>query len=142
MRTSTTNDDVYLSILASRAVTALAKLAENPDQRPDEWPVAIKSDLEKGLAFCESVSGQDATAAQDAEEPLGPILRRLTAEMSTMRSGIRVADDEIRSKKEFFKQLVALERRPSLQEITDAINFFLAATSGYVVKKKSAEELF
>ena len=139
MRTSTTNDEVYLSILASRAVTGLAQLAEHPDQ----WPVNIpESDLQKGVAFCESVAGQSDIAAADIQEPLAQILHRLTAEMSTVRPNVNVSQEQIRYTEEFLKGLLARQNQPSLEDITNAINFFFTATSGYAIRQKRGEELF
>jgi len=140
MRTTTTNGEVYLSILASRAVTGLAQLADHLDG----WTPAIAADLSKGIAFCDSLSEQVNVPVPNAKTPeqLAKIMRRLTTEMSGMKASISVPQDEIRSKRQFLQLLVDHQKEPTLQEISEAINFFFSATSGYIVKEKRDEELF
>lgn len=138
MRTTTTNNDVYLSILASRAVTGLARLAEHPDR----WNAGIESDLAKGVAFCDSLAEQPNVPATAGPEPIAKILRRLTTEISTRRPHVHVPQDEVLAKKQFLQQLLSRERLPTVPEIADAINFFFTATSGYTVRQRQEEELF
>jgi len=58
-------DDIYLSVLAGRAITALADLAAGPAA----WNERIERDLRGGITYCEAVRTQGVGLLNKA--PLG-----------------------------------------------------------------------
>jgi len=125
------SNDIYLALLAGRAVTALAKLAADPRGWTDE----TTQDIRDGLAFCEAVSDTER-AADDRIPEFAQALKRLTA--GVMAAEARVSRDEIDRTTVYLKELLAGERQPLADELSRVMDFFSRASSGHTVMERQA----
>ena len=140
MKTDLAHADVYLNLLASRAVTGLMHLARNPQA----WNSTIEADLEKGVEFCDALIQEDPPESIELEnnERFGKILKRLTSEVSKGRPGLYVSYAEIQSNCEYLRRLVRRDVAPQRPEVTVTMSFFLKATSGQSTRVKGESDLF
>lgn len=140
MKTEIANAEVYLNLLASRAVTGLVQLARDPSA----WNAAIEADLEKGVTFCDALSHDVSTEAIEfeANEKFARVLKRLKSEVPKGRPGLYVSAEEIKHNADYLRGLVRRDIIPDRPQITGSMRFFLKATSGQSTRQKSDNELF
>lgn len=140
MNTTIANTDVYLNLLASRAITGLVHLARDPLM----WNNNIETDLGGGVTFCEVLDDeqQGATLQQHEDKTYAKLLNHLTSNLPTSRPGIYVSGDEVRQTKNYLRGLVAREITPTPAELLESMKFFLKATSGHSARTKPDDELF
>lgn len=137
MKLATASNDVYLSLLATRAITGLAQLAKDPGR----WDDKVEEDLKKGMTFCESLdTGTESPTAKQNDHL--KLLRKLTASLGPVTRTLYVSPEEIRQTKSYLSELLQRTREPKLNELINSINFFSKATSGRMMKPKNAGELF
>ena len=116
--------DVYLSLLAGRAITALADLAENPGA----WNEEIKKGLEDGLAYCRAVRacgvGSNAVSRRSRYA-----FRRLATHAAVEPSTASTAS-KLRDIERLFTRLVARSRRSRTSNLVAAIEFLTKNADG------------
>jgi hypothetical protein len=121
MATATTpRNDIYLSVLAGRAVMALADLAGDPAA----WNERVENGLRDGIVFCHSVRARGGRILDGKSSTgLNPLKRSVE---STCDSGPSSVGTCAPSEKveDFLSQLVSRVRKPEIPELVDAIEFF------------------
>jgi hypothetical protein len=128
MAQAASGNDIYLALLAGRAVTALAKLARDPQL----WTDQIEQDLRNGLSFCAEL--QVPTEHEGAAPPVpefGNVLKRLS---QFMPGPTFVSADEICAVTKMLGEWLNRERKPQTEDLSLAIDFFLKASSGQSIK--------
>jgi hypothetical protein len=140
MSAAVASTDVYLNLLASRAITGLIRLARDPSV----WNAAIQADLDKGVMFCEALEEGQRTEGDglESDERFAKILKRLTSEVTQGKPGLFVSQEEIKKTCEYLRGLSRRTVEPNAPEITGSMKFFLKATSGQSARQKSENELF
>jgi hypothetical protein len=111
--------DLYLSVLAGRAVTALADLSGNPSA----WSQRIENGLRDGIVYCQAVRarmGRDfATISSEGRS----VLRRSVggaAAADPVPGDICVESERI---ERFLSQVASKAHRPEVPELVAAIKF-------------------
>ena len=125
------SNDIYLALLAGRAVTALAKLASDPRSWNDE----TTQDIRDGLAFCEAVSDTERAADERIPE-FAQTLKRLTA--GVVPAEAPVSRDEVDRTTVYLRELLEGKRQPLTEELSRAVDFFCRASSGHTVMERHA----
>ncbi|HEY6767943.1 MAG TPA: hypothetical protein VI386_24575 [Candidatus Sulfotelmatobacter sp.] len=120
-------NDVYLSVLAGRAVTALADLAGDPSA----WTPRIELGLRDGIAYCKTVRAQDGSDVSP-NISLGWVALKRSVE-DTHDECARSCDlgTESADVERFFSLLLAREHRPELTELAAAIQFLRKTATDY-----------
>jgi|HubBroStandDraft_6_1064221.scaffolds.fasta_scaffold299220_1 hypothetical protein len=113
-------NDIYLSILAGRALTALADLAADSSA----WSDRIQKELESGVEFCQAIRAcQPNRPAGDRVGQQQAVRRLATEENQESPSGCLASDcDDVES---LLGELLAHSRRPEPAELLSAIKFFI-----------------
>jgi len=111
-------NDLYLSVLAGRAVTALADLSGDPSA----WSERIENGLRDGILYCQAVrvrAGRDLGFSPEGRS----VLRRSVG-------GAPAADSEptdvcVESERieRFFSEVASRAHRPEVPELVVAIRF-------------------
>jgi len=112
-------NDIYLSVLAGRAVTALADLAGDPLA----WIPRIELGLRDGIAYCKTVRAQYGS---DVSTHTAPGLVALKRSVDDKQDGCAPSCDlstEPAEVEHFFSLLLARERKAELPELVAAIQF-------------------
>jgi len=139
MAATVTPSEIYMSLLAGRAVTGLAQLATAPLTLNSE----IRHDLQEGIKFCEFIRQRPDDGIKGSSiEQFEPILKRLTAELTEIRGATLVSPDEAESTKKYLLDLVSATRTPTIPDLVEALNFFFKASSGHTLKLRDSEGLF
>jgi hypothetical protein len=112
-------NDVYLSILAGRALTALADLAADSSA----WSERIQKELESGLEYCEAIHTCRAVPPVGGRVEVQSALRRLATEDSRESSTERPTSD-CEAVETFLRELLAKSRKAEAAELLAAIKFF------------------
>jgi hypothetical protein len=111
--------DIYLSVLAGRAITALADLAAVPSA----WNDRIEADLRGGITYCEAVRTQGVGFLSKA--PLGwNALKRSVG--NAPEAGTSLVDISVEAGKfeRFLSDLVSnRDHAPELAELVAVIEF-------------------
>lgn len=110
---------VYLSLLAGRAITALADLAEEPKV----WNDQIRKGLADGVEYCRAI-GEARTSAPAADRRPGSqrSLKRL-ATHDGKESSAECAASECKEIERLLMQLLSRSRKPKTSELVAAIEF-------------------
>jgi hypothetical protein len=137
VKPASASNDVYLSLLATRAITGLAQLAKDPSR----WDAKVQEDLKKGITFCESIETDTEDAGGKQNDQL-KLLRKLTANLGPVSRTLYVSPIEIRQNKDYLVQLLDKQREPKLEDLISSITFFSKATSGKTMKPKQKGSLF
>jgi hypothetical protein len=112
-------NDVYLSILAGRALTALADLAANSSV----WSDRIQKELESGVEYCRTIRTYQPNPSVSTHVEGHQALRRLaTNENQESPAGHLVSDCDC--VETLLGELLAKSRRPEPEELLAAIKFF------------------
>jgi hypothetical protein len=111
-------NDLYLSVLAGRAVTALADLSGDPSA----WSERIENGLRDGILYCQAVR---ARAARDLGfSPEGrSVLRRSVGgapAADLVPTDVRVESERI---ERFFSEVASRTHQPEVPELVVAIRF-------------------
>jgi hypothetical protein len=110
---------VYLSLLAGRAITALADLSE----RPTAWSEQIKRGLEDGLEYCRTIGELRVSPAAASRRPeTQASFKRLAAQDS--KGSAACAASGSKEVERLLTQLLSRSRRPKAPELVAAIEFF------------------
>src|SRR5438552_7299825 len=102
---------VYLSLLAGRAITALADLSE----RPTAWSEQIRRGLEDGLEYCRTISDLGIGPATGNRRPeTRPTFKRLAAQES--KASVTCAVSGGKDIERLLTQLLSRSRKPKTPE--------------------------
>jgi len=110
---------VYLSLLAGRAITALADLAEEPKV----WNDQIRKGLEDGIAYCRAI-GEARTSTPLANRRSGTqrSFKRLAIHDGKELSAACAAS-KCKEVERLLTQLLSRSREPKTSELVVAIEF-------------------
>ena len=133
VRTDSRND-VYLSLLAGKAVTGLADLADDPH----DWNQHTADYLNSGIHFCalirlpdNEVTRKDRDISPELAE-FARLLKRVTSEYKGAE--IQVSAQETDSVQAYLARLLKREVSANTPDLLQAMNFFIKATSGCTIK--------
>lgn len=111
--------DVYLSLLAAKALTALADLAKNPTV----WNDSIQAGLESGIEYCDALRSAVFPIDRNGSQAEGHGFKRRANDLGrNHRTSAAVAQSE--QVKELLNRFLSKARRPLMAEIDLAIDFF------------------
>jgi hypothetical protein len=113
------HNDVHLSILAGRVLTALADMAADSSA----WSERIQRELESGLEYCQAIRAYQANPPVGARVGRQQALRRLATGDNSESSAERTASgcDGVEA---LLRDLLAKSRKPEPAELLAAIKFF------------------
>jgi len=112
--------DVYLSLLAGRAVTALADLSSDSAA----WNARVENGLRDGIVYCQAVRlREEIVPSGKSSDGWNPLKRSVENAPDT---GTPSADACAESEKieDLLSRIVSREHRPQLPELVWAIEFF------------------
>ena len=112
-------NDVYLSILAGRALTALADLAADSSA----WSERIQKELESGVEYCQAVRTYQPSPPAGARADGQQALRRLAPDDNRELSAGRLTSD-CDDVEALLRELLAKSRKAEPVELLAAIKFF------------------
>jgi hypothetical protein len=116
---------VYLSLLAGRAITALADLSE----KPTAWSEQIRRGLEDGLEYCRIICELRLSPAAASRKPERQTsFKRLAAQDG--KGSAACAASGSREVERLLTQLLSRSRKPKTQELVAAIEFFAHERQG------------
>jgi hypothetical protein len=118
-------NDVYLSILAGRVLTALADLAADSSA----WSERIQKELESGIEYCEAIRAHCLTPPAGDRVEGHQALRRLATDDNQESSDGHMASD-CDCVERLLRELLARSRQPESAQLLAAIKFF-ARDVGY-----------
>ncbi len=113
-------NDVYLSILAGRVLTALADLAADSSA----WSERIQKELESGLEYCQAIRAYQPSAPASGGVEGQHALRRLATDDNQESPDGRPASD-CDDVEALLRELLAKSRKPEPSELLAAIKFFI-----------------
>ena len=111
-------NDLYLSVLAGRAITALADLSGDPSA----WSARIEDGLRDGVVYCQAVrarAGRDLGFSPEGRS----VLRRSVGgapAADSVPADVRVESERI---ERFLSQVVSRTHLPEVPELVAAIRF-------------------
>jgi hypothetical protein len=112
--------EMYLSVLAGRAVTALASLAGDPQA----WNERIEKGLQDGIAYCKAVRIRGGNIlGRSPSEAWNHALKRSiegSVEKSSLPADICEESEKI---EQFLSQVATRKRIPQIEELVSAIEF-------------------
>jgi hypothetical protein len=112
-------NDVHLSILAGRVLTALADLAADSTA----WSERIREELESGMEYCQAVGACRTPAVVAGPFDLEQAVRRLAPDDN--QQPVRASVPQCLDVEGLLRDLLARTRRPEPAEIRAAIKFFI-----------------
>ncbi len=112
-------NDVYLSILAGRALTALADLAADSSA----WNERIQKELESGIEYCQAIRAYQPGPPVGGRVEGQQALRRLATDDNRESSTARLASD-CEDVETLLRELLAQSRKAEAAELLAAIKFF------------------
>src|SRR5271165_5856274 len=104
-------NDLYLSVLAGRAVTALADLSSDPSA----WSERIENGLRDGIVYCQAVRARAGRDLSFSPEGLS-VLRQSVAGAPAADSvppNVRIESEKI---ERFLSQVASRNHRPKVPE--------------------------
>ena len=110
-------NDVYISLLAGRAITSLVDLASNPSV----WSQRVEVGLRDGIRYCQAVRARGRSLRDDPSEAWSPLRRSLQGSEAGSPSGDEC--EESGKVERFFTELLSRERTPAIPELVEAIEF-------------------
>jgi len=135
--TNAHSNDIYAALLAGKAMTALARLADNPNA----WDSDLAGGIRDGIKFCNDLASslpEEAENTGNAE--FDSVLKRLTAQ--TVATHQLVEPDEISSLITFLCEIRDRRAEPNVERLGSAIAFFVKASSGHKIKVMIEPTLF
>jgi hypothetical protein len=111
--------DVYLSLLAAKALTALANLANNPAA----WNDRIKIGLESGMEYCEAYRCKLSSHSKRSNDSRGFKRRAIDSGDGSIEVSPRAGCEAM---KELLSGILLRNRQPATAELDAAIDFFSA----------------
>jgi hypothetical protein len=120
-------NEIYLSVLAGRAVTALADLAGDASA----WSPRIETGLRDGVEYCKAVR---ARGAEDSGTNISLGWVALKRSVEDVPDGGAASSDlytESEEVERFFSQLLSRERTPDVPELVAAIQFLRKTATDY-----------
>jgi hypothetical protein len=118
-------NDVYLSILAGRALTALADLAADSSA----WSDRIQRELESGVEYCQAIRSCRPIPSVGARIEGHQALRRLATDDNQESLTEHLASNS-ECVETLLRELLAKSRQPESAQLLAAIKFF-ARDVGY-----------
>jgi hypothetical protein len=113
-------NDVHLSILAGKALTALADLAADSSA----WSARIQQELESGLEYCHAIRAYRPNPPVGGRVERQQALRRLATGDNQESTAGRLAPD-CDDVETLLHELLTRSRRPGAAELLAAIKFFI-----------------
>ncbi len=111
--------DVYVSLLAARAVTALVNLASDPAS----WSERIEDGLRDGVRYCQAVRALGAEIfADDPSETWSPLRRAVDGAPDANPPSENVSDESKRIEA-FLSGLLSREQKADISKLVEAIEF-------------------
>lgn len=111
--------DMYLSVLAGRAITALADLAGGPAA----WNDRVEKDLRGGILYCQAVRAQGGRVLGKVPSAGWNALKRSVENTPEARASSDISAEAGRIES-FLSDLVSnKERTPEMAELVAAIEF-------------------
>jgi hypothetical protein len=118
-------NDLYLSVLAGRAVTALADLAGNPLV----WNERVENGLRDGIVYCQVLRLPGGRfLARRLPEARNPLKR--SVEHSLDSATWTNVQAESKRVEDFLTRLVSREYRPEIRELALTIEFLRKTATG------------
>ncbi|MGA7078639.1 MAG: hypothetical protein WBQ43_05615 [Terriglobales bacterium] len=112
--------DIYLSVLAGRAITALADLAGGPAA----WNDRVEKDLRGGILYCQAVRAQGGRVLGKVPSAGWNALKRSVENTPEARASSSDISAEAGRIERFLSDLVSNEERtPEMAELVAAIEF-------------------
>jgi hypothetical protein len=111
--------DIYLSVLAGRALTALADLSANSSA----WNDRIRSEIESGLEYCQVIHDYEPVRPATGRSQGEQALRRLASD-DNRESSAEHPPSECDVVETLLRELLARSRKPEPSELLTAIKFF------------------
>jgi hypothetical protein len=116
---------VYLSLLAGRAITALADLSE----KPTAWSEQIKRGLEDGLEYCRTIGEFRVSPVTSSRRPeTQTSFKRLATQDA--KGSAACAASGCKEIERLLTQLLSRSRKPKTPELVAAIEFFAQERQG------------
>jgi len=113
-------NDIYLSVLAGRAITALADLAGDPST----WNDRIESDLRGGIKYCQAVRAQGGRVLSKTSAGGWNALKRSVENAPEADASSTDISAESERVERFLSELVSnKERTPKMADLVAAIEF-------------------
>ena len=113
----------YLALLAARAITGLADLADDPKA----WNDRIRTDLMAGVRFCCVLRADLTRATITPATSSRHTVRRLTAD--NRDRGFSVSAEDVRRVEAYMRSLIAQRQPANVKEVHEVIEFFVNASS-------------
>jgi hypothetical protein len=111
-------NDVYLSILAGRVLTALADLAADPAA----WSGRIQKDLESGVEYCKAIRAHKPDVAGRQAQGREALRRLAPHDVEDAPQRHKPSDcDDVET---FLQELLARSGNANRDELLSAIKFF------------------
>ncbi|MBZ5679018.1 MAG: hypothetical protein LAO24_02815 [Acidobacteriia bacterium] len=112
-------NDLYLSVLAGRAVTALADLAGNPTT----WNDRIEKDLRGGIVYCQAVRAQGGRVLGKTSSGWNALKRSVGNASEAAASSTDISAEAERVER-YLSDLVSNgDRAPKMADLVAAIEF-------------------
>jgi hypothetical protein len=113
--------EVYLSLLAAKALTALADLAANPAA----WNASIQTGLESGVEYCEACPPSVLSKPEESTGSESHAFRRQAISSGSSQGTSKFnTSSECERVKGLLRKLLLRQRRPVMADLDTAINFF------------------
>jgi hypothetical protein len=112
-------NDLYLSVLAGRAVTALADLSGDPSA----WSERIENGLRDGIVYCQAIRARAGRDFGSSFSEGRSALRRSVGSASAANSEPTDVCAESERIERFFAQIAARKHQPEVPELVAAIKF-------------------
>jgi hypothetical protein len=109
--------EVYLSLLAARAVTSLVRLAGDPSA----WNQRIEDGLQDGIRYCQTIRAQARPDLVGRSSRAPSPLRRLVDDDPEGESDS--SDDDSKRVEQILCDILSKTRRAQLPELAAAIEF-------------------
>src|SRR5271157_3890444 len=103
-------NDIYLSVLAGRAITALADLASDRAV----WSERIEKDLKSGIAYCVALRSRAGRVLRDSGSDGWNALKRSVQSNASTNSSSSDDTDQSERVERFLSELVASKRVPEV----------------------------
>jgi|SRR5580704_3763618 hypothetical protein len=110
-------NDVYISLLAGRAITSLVDLASNPSV----WSKRVEVGLRDGIRYCQAVRVRGRSLRDSPSEAWSPLRRSLQGPEADSPSGDEC--EESSKVERFLAELLLSQRTPAIPELVEAIEF-------------------
>ncbi len=128
-------NDIYLALLAGRAVTGLAKLASGTEV----WDDKIDGYIRDGLQYCRELETVTEPGTGPVVAEFDSVVKRLTAQPVPIQP--LVNREEIAGVTNLLNILLET-RQAEKEDLSMAIGFFVKASSGHRIQMPGENSLF